>query len=619
MAKADVNKNLNKYITRIEAAEKHRNSSYKELWERCYKRYRNYVDQIIDKETGKPVTDRSNISIPYTFVQVETILPRLVETLFASRPYVRVIDRKPSQLTNAQNMETLLDWQMCERMDMTDLFNNGLKELCIYGTSIAYTGWKWKQKEIIRKQPAQVMQTDPETGEPILGVDGNPVPLIDEITQEPVTELRPVKENEIVYDDPEVKFIDLGLFFVDPNAEDVDDARYCGHDEFVTKEYLDDMVEQGVFKIDWKKVPKDKSINQPKADRMSSVGLPLPDDQIEEFSSDNLYRLTHYWEDDKHVAILNRAYIAMESGNPFWHKSKPYRKGVYTLVPHEFYGMGIVEMMEDLQDELNTERNMRIDYRAFLLRRMFKVRRDAGINKKQLKWKQGGIIEVESMDDVEEMGLRDVSGGSFTQESMIKQDIQDATGAQDVVMGTASTRETATTTMTKDNNASMRFRLSVSAIEKRLLCGIARQMMQLNQQFIDAERVFRLTGGMQVNWKTLTPEEIQGEFDLIAAGSSVEPMANREAYKQRMVELYGVVAADPFMQQFPIKRRNLLKKILESFDIKDVEAILPTDQEVQSTVPQTPVNPGGPPNTTQQAAPSAPNMPAMQEGGLTLG
>jgi hypothetical protein len=267
---------------------------------------------------------------------------------------------------------------------------------------------------------------------------------------------------------------------------------------------------------------------------------------------------------------------------------------------------------------------MRIDYRAFLLRRMFKVRRDSGVNRKQLKWRQGGIIEVDDMGDVEEMGLRDVSGGSFTQESMIKQDIQDATGAQDVVMGTASTRETATTTMTKDNNASMRFRLSVSAIEKRLLCGIARQMMQLNQQFIDAERVFRLTGEMHNQWMKLSPDEIQGEFDLIAAGSSVEPMANREAYKQRMVELYGVIVNDPFMQQFPEKRRNLLKKILESFDIKDVENILPDDNELQAMAPPTqpgmPPNmpPNAPPNTPSPAA-STPNTAAMQEGGLTLG
>jgi hypothetical protein len=54
----------------------------------------------------------------------------------------------------------------------------------------------------------------------------------------------------------------------------------------------------------------------------------------------------------------------------------------------------------------------------------------------------------------------------------------------------------------------------------------------------------------------------------------------------------------------------------ESFDINDVEAILPNDNELQTTA-QPPAQ-GMPPNAPQSVA-SAPNTAAMQEGGLTLG
>jgi hypothetical protein len=605
--KNDIQKNMNKYLSRIEAAEKHRDNSFKELWKRCYKRYRNYVDPIIDPDTKKE-SDRSNISIPYTFVQVETIKPRLKETLFASRPYITVKDREPSDLDNAHMMETLLDWQMCERMDMMEIFAHGLTELCIYGTAIAYVGWKWSEKEVIKKQPAEVLQMNPLTG--------IEEPLIDPLTQSPITELKPFRMNEIDYDDPEVKFIDLGLFYVDPNAVDIDDARYCGHDEFQTKEELQKLVDQGIYKIDWKKVPKDKALNQAKSDRLSAVGLPTSDDQIEESSEDNLYRVTHYWEDDKHVVILNRAYIAMDSENPFWHKQKPYKKGVYTAVPHEFYGIGVVEMIEDLQDELNAERNMRIDFRKYALRPMIKTRMLSPAYTEKWKWRLAGRLPVNEMDDADVLFMPDATANSFNQESVIKQDIQDCSGAHDVVMGTANSKETATSTMTKDNNASMRFRATISTIEKRLLCGIARLMMAMNQQFVDAERVFRLTNDGQDGWLKLSPEEIQGEFDLYAAGSSVEPIANKEAAKQRMVELYNVLTNDPLMQQFPDKRRNLLKKILESFDIKDTDSILPDDNELQMMMqPQIP--PGMP--TDPMAAQGGANMPMMQEGGMMNG
>ncbi|MCG3771865.1 MAG: hypothetical protein JW384_03062 [Nitrosomonadaceae bacterium] len=63
-------------------------------------------------------------------------------------------------------------------------------------------------------------------------------------------------------------------------------------------------------------------------------------------------------------------------------------------------------------------------------------------------------------------------------------------------------------------------------------------------------------------------------------------MANKEAFKQRMVELFGIASKDPFYQQFPIKRRNLLKKVFEAFDMKNTDDVLPTDEEMQQFAQQ---------------------------------
>lgn len=583
-ARKDNQKNLNKYLTRIEAAEKWRDNAYKELWATCYKRWRNHVDAIRDPRTGKTVTDRSNISIPYTFVQVETILPRLVETLFASRPYVAVKDREPTDLPNAKNNEVLLDWQMNERMDIQDIFHGGLKGLCIYGTSVSFTGWRYVEKQVIRRQPQPVV--DEETGEPYLDEWG-----------QPITDLQPVRINEADYDDNEVEFIDLGLFYVDPAAEDIDDARYCGHASYMTKEQLQQKVDTGLYKIDWKKVPKDNKSNTARDYRMSQVGLPTYDDQIAESDEDALYEVLHYWEDDRYVTIINRAYIACDTSNPYWHKRKPYDKAVYTKVPGEFYGMGIVESVEDLQDELNAERNQRIDFRSMSLRRMFKVRKGSEVDKKQLVWRQNGVVEVGEMDDVKEFSVADIPGSSFASESAIKKDFQDTTGAHDVVMGTSGASETATTTMSKDNNAAMRFRLTISNLEKKLLVSISRKMIANNQQFLDTDRVLRVVGENGDEWISLSPADIQGEFDFIAMGSSVEPLANKEAFKQRMIELYNIAGKDPIYQQFPNKRMALLRKVFESFDIRDVDDLVPSDEELQPPqMPgQGPMMPGGMP------------------------
>lgn len=590
--------NLNKYVNRIRTAESNRDGNYKELWSRCYKRYRNFVEQMKDK-------DRSNISIPYTFTQVETVIPRLVESLFAARPYVAFTGRKTGYDTNAKKMETLIDWQMNERFDIQDKFHTGLKTMVMFGTTVAYSGWKYSERNIIKKKEVPVTVTDE---------DGSVKPVLDEYGQ-PITTLKGMPHVEVDYDDPDIQFIDLGLFFVDPNAENIDDARYCGHTCFESKEFLKSMEKMGIWEIDWRKVENSNMKNEARNYRMSQVGLTNNTETSD--SDDGLYRVDYYWEDDKYVVLINLSHVAKETENLYWHKRKPYVKDVYTRVPFEFYGMGLIETIEDLQDELNSERNMRIDYRKFAMRRMWKVKRSSNINKNQLVWKQGGIIDVEEMDDIQEIRVDQSVGSSYTEEGTIKRDMQDASGVQDVVMGTSGSSETATTTMSKDSNASSRFKLVISSNEKRLLVGIARLMSMMNQQLINDERMLKVTG--ESAFTSILPEDIQGEFDLIAAGANVEPLANKEAHKQRLVELYGLAVNDPTLQQFPMSKMKLLKKVIEAFNIKDVDDILPSEEEINALVEAQFAamqngnpNPMGSPQTPPTGIPSSNQNGAMQ-------
>lgn len=585
----DDKKRLRTLLNRIEAAEKWRDTTYKPKWLSYYKRYRNIVDAIIGDD-GKIATDRSNISIPYPYVQVETVLPRLVESVFASRPYVtltgtpknaeewrmyRELDEKPWDISADQHQK-LLDYQQNVPMDFHNLFHGGLKTECIYGTTVAYVGWKYDERKVIRKEPVPVMLPDPMTGEP--------QPLADEFGQ-PITELQPQEGTETVYDDPEVKFLDLGLFYVDQNAEDIDGARFCGHLCYMTKTEIQALEEQEVLKVDWDKVEKGDKKNTARDERLAIAGMQTNQGATTN-PEDTLYEVHYYYEDDVQAIIINRSYLARDGENPFWHRKKPYVSDTYTKVPGEFYGIGIIEMISDQHDELNAERNQRMDYRSMSLRRQFTQIRGANISPKDWAYKNHGRITVDTHDDIKQLEVPVIDASTFSQEQTIKQDMQDTTGAHDVVMGTSSSGETATTTMSKDNNASMRFKLTVTSVEKKLLVPIARLMIQLNQQFIDDTRLLDVSDDNGMQFVEVTPEDIQGEYRIIAAGSSVEPMANKEAFKQRMTELFGIASKDPFYIQFPHLRKNLLKKVYEAYDIKDTDNLLPSDEEVNGAMEQ---------------------------------
>ena len=513
-------------------------------------------------------------------------MPRLVETLFSARPYITVKDREPNDYDFAMNNQVLLDYQMNERINLRGKFAEGLKILCIYGTTIAYTGWKYDTRNIIRKQLVDII--DEENGQPFL----------DEVTKQPIKKYKPVKTKEILYDDPDVYFVDLLDFFVDPNAENIDNARWCGHRTYETKSEIQKKHDNEIYNIDWKKITASNSYNKAKQERMASIGIAINNSSAN--SEDDLYEVIHYWEDNKHVVIIERSYIAKEEENPYWHKKKPYDFARYDAIPGEFYGKGIMDRIEPLIDELNTYRNMRIDYAAMSNRRMFKYKKGSGITRKDLTWRPNGLIAVNEMDDIQEIGIQNVSPQMFNQEEVVKQDIQDATGAHAVVMGTSG-RDTATGTMTKDSNASIRFKEIITSIEKELLVNIARKMMQLNQQFLDTERVLRISSIKGDNWVSINPDEIQGEFDCIAMGSSVEPLANKEAYKQRLLQLYQMSNTDPIFQAFPEKKLYLMKLIFQAFDMQNIEDLIPTEDEVkQKQMPQQPLPTETLPENTMQ-------------------
>lgn len=107
----------------------------------------------------------------------------------------------------------------------------------------------------------------------------------------------------------------------------------------------------------------------------------------------------------------------------------------YTSLPNEFYGIGIPRSVEYLQLELNTTRNQRIDYNSMALRRMWKLRKGCGLTPKDMIWRQNGILAVDNMDDIQEIQVADIPATAFANGSVIKQDMRDATGCHDIIMG----------------------------------------------------------------------------------------------------------------------------------------------------------------------------------------
>ena len=575
---------------RIQGAEGWRDTNYTELWKTCLKQYRSRRPQV---EAG-----RSNIFVPYTFMQVEVIKSRIAESLFNTHPFITVLPREDNDDAMAEHVQSLLNWQFVDRMDIERTFSEHLlADMTVFGTAISYTGWLVKKHKTKRRGKVDRQLTYPDTGEIVVGEDEAPVAVS-------ITEV--IEDEETTYDDPVVQKIDLFDFFTDPMSATIADARFCGHREWLSKDAIKELEESAGWSVNWESVSPDDTVEGGKRIR-ADIGGNKDIAEDDSSNTNGMYKVTHYWEDNRHVVIINDTVCALDEENPFWHGMKPYDKCCYTTLSGEFYGMGIPETLLDLQAELNTNRNQRIDYMSMALRRMWKLRRNSGLTARDLVWRQSGVIQVEEMDDVQEIAVQPLPASAFSHEDVVKQDMRDATGCHDIIMGLGySANETATTTMTKDNNASIRFKDVVKAVVQDLLVPIAKKCVSLDQQFLSEERLIRLSSSLEpaASLLTVSPDDLTGCYDVSYVGTAVDAMANRELNKQKVQETYNLAMGNPLVQNNPNSMRALLRELLRANDIQNIDDILPPEmQPMQPQQPQpqedptagmTPLNPGEP-------------------------
>lgn len=586
--KADEGQVLNKVVTDYNEAEQSRGTR-EGKWQTWYKLYRSYAEK---RDTGDK---RANLFIPYVYSIVETVVPRLIATVFSSRPYIGVLPVKEEAIENAKDMENLIDYQLTQKIGIIGVATSWFKEALIYGTSILKVGWEYEEDEVW-------------VDEPLMEIFGFPIGS------------RRVKKVQPVKDDPLVEHIDLWDFYIDPRAKDIDEADYCIHKVFRDVSYLKRMEEQGIYKnIDEVvKVSKEgagswyeegvgtTAFETGMNTRLGLIGMQSidkPSSKIE---------ILEYWTDDRVIAVANRSVVIRNDENPYHHRKKPFVRLVDVLVPHEFYGIGEIEPIEDLQYELNSLRNQRMDNINILINRMWKVIRGADIDAKQLVSRPGGIIEVDDMDDVQEIQMTDTSGNAIENViEMVRRDMDNADGVYDYARGeTTDRRETATTASLLSQAANERFNLKVKLIEDLGMRRLGVLLTQLNQQYIDTEKAIRILGQDGMDFYTLSPENIRGQFDIMPLGSSVEPITNKENKLQSYINLYTILKDSPY-----VNHPEIIKKILEAADIKDLNRVIIDDAEnmlLQNIL-------GGmanaDPNQMQQPVPIPNNGGVMENGG----
>lgn len=592
---------------------------YAERWRRYYRMYRSYIE-------AKKGDWRSRVFVPICFWIIETITPRLVAQL----PKAVCNPVGPEDVVPAQKMEMLLDWAT-EQSGLYSELVKSFKCALKYGTGIIKTYHRTDVRRARKMQATTVPIMgnrstpiiDPDTGQPMLDAAGQPIVDNEEVEIGRIDSgVQSERYSYVAYDGPAAECIDIFNFWVAPEAQDIDTARYVIHRTYREVSEIKKRIEEGIYQL-----PPDMdydlladTADDPHLSRLSEIGL---GSGMDNDTTRKSVEVLEFWLDDgRKIVMANRKCLLQVLENPYDHSEKPFVRIVDYLAEHEFWGIGEIEPLEGLQDLQNALVNSRVDNVRLVLNAMFAVNTQNVEDLRDLQMRPGGIIRLKGDFRPEEVlqriDLGDVTGSAFTESQQVSDTIEKVSGVSAYQMGldSPSLNETATGVAIIQEQGASRFGLKSKLAELMGFKRVFRHYGSILQQFTTEERLIRLagtqidpmTGQSTPNWGTFSPEDLQGALDYdIQSESSTQTQTMRQEQKLNLLALLGQYAQtpDPMTGQPLVPAsglRHALQMVLETMGEKDIESYLGPDQGppmdpglggIPAPLPQGPP-PGGP-------------------------
>lgn len=411
-------------------------------------------------------TGREKFFAPLTSEFVNSIAPKLklLKEALVANP------TEESDTLKAKVFEFLLRFQTGKMRFFERLNTEEKRNLGIDGTIVAKICWDFEEKEEFEEaRPAANLR---ERIAEYLGRDKKSLAKV-----------------KVIKDEPKIDFIDLLDCYIDPQARSIQEApmfavRYV--------ENVDDLKNNKLYK-NTQFVTGDETLPQNTWDSSSTqnydVGASNPTSEIKKVE------VFECWTDDRVITIANRnnPVIIRDQVNPFKHGKKPFEECWYIKTGRRWYGIGVGELLLDLQRLLNEWANQRIENREILLNKMFILKRGSVKDIRQLISRPAGFIEVDDINSIKPLEFSDITQKAFEEESNIFTWAQRITNSWELQSGGGGTVGTATEATIRAKGVEGYFG-DIAMNMRDFIIRCVGQLAQLNQQFLDKEMSIRIMG-----------------------------------------------------------------------------------------------------------------------------
>lgn len=390
---------------------------------------------------------RSNLALPYTFQQVETAMPQIMEALFGFDDWFSVTPEPGGGLAEARAIQAHLKYNLEHAKNdfgqtaETEL-ETSVRQALIYGNGGVMLEWDPIMDRVL-----------------VMSVD------LRDIYIDPATPSGNIDESRSV--------IYRRLMTVD----EVDKLRNDKRMDIPPREMLVYMSEnrRGVLADSSKR-------NQEAARKIqyspgTSDWLPNP--------ADKLIEVLVYYDRGRIIWNLNRQWIAFNSFNPFGFV--PFCVAPCWSVPFRFYGQSFADQLEGPQQYGQALLNAHVDELTLALFPPRFVKRSGGaMNPSRARWRPGLTIETQG-DPAKEIVTQypqQATKDALETIAIVRQIAEDATGVNSMASGVprpGNVNRTATGVQSQLNGATNRMQLIVKHFEDYLIGPMLYKMYRMIQ------------------------------------------------------------------------------------------------------------------------------------------
>lgn len=302
--------------------------------------------------------------------------------------------------------------------------------------------------------------------------------------------------------------------------------------EFMTPEDLEDLKKKGF-----------KNIDNVIADTPAGMDIEWHKNLLQELGmesyvmDENSKETLHYFSGGHVVSMVDRGAIIRDtrkdSQKPFPY-DLPIVQYKYIPVPFEFFGMGIPEVLEVLQEDRNLIRSARRDNIDFIIHKIVMFREGAGLNLDLLKAYPNAMWPVTDLtNDIKEFDIKDVSQSAYNEEQLIAHDEENALSLFGYARGMTPEHSEQPTTVMKLQQASLnRLDLNTKLIEFGPFRSVAARIILLTRRYMRQEDYEEIIGEPDAGFYQLSEEQIRRFFYAKPVGSSITQI--KEMRQQQM-------------------------------------------------------------------------------------